>query len=168
MKKILFLFGLVTFLGAGCISASDSNTSSTNSMADINHAVTLSGLTFTLPSDWKVETTAATVAKISVPDPTYQVLIPMEVKEYSPTEAARLRLSRLTALNETSSGAKIYEEVCAPALECDYVVLKDKTYLITFAEPESDQPVPTDLDGVWFPSTTVTNDELMQVILSVR
>ena len=146
-------------------------------------SVTADGLTMDLPAGWVVQniephqeksdkyqgvyednTYKWEVAKIKVPDPQYNVVIPVEVAPYPGI------VDETTTLLATSpAGTKVYGDACAPSLAC-YIVMtaNGMNYHVTFEEPESDQPVPANLDGVWFPDTTVTADEALSVVATAR
>jgi len=132
--------------------------------------LTLNSLAFTLPSDWKIESQDqdSATAKINVPDQKYHVVIPFKITEESQETINRLKLSSEPVLKESETGTKVYFEACAPASYCAYVVVNGKTYLATFETPESNEPVPENLDGVWFPGTSVTDDQFLQVIVSAK
>lgn len=71
-------------------------------------------------------------------------------------------------LKTTTTGAKIYQNACAPAIACYYMTYNGKTYDATFQEPESNQPEPANLDGVWFPDTTVTDKNTLSFLATVK
>lgn len=131
----------------------------------------IGGLSFTLPQDWLLEniTTGQNkrsnweVAKIKVPDPKYHVTLPMRIlisdHEIYQTD---------TFLRETPSGAKIYDNFCAPTIACYYLVYNGKTYDIAFEVVESNEQAPDNLDGIWFPSTTVTKNETLDFLTTVE
>jgi len=131
----------------------------------------IAGLSFTLPEDWNLkeivpkqnEIRGGEVARIEVPDPEYNVILPMQVlvTDYTIDNNDIL-------LRETSSGAKIYENVCAPAIACYYLSYKEKTYDIVFETVESNQPVPENLSGIWFPDTTLTRENVFNFLNTVR
>lgn len=130
----------------------------------------ISGLTFTLPNGWNVKNIETTqnnmdsfeVANIQVPDQKYTVIIPVSVlvSDYAIQNSDQL-------LKQTPSGAKIYANTCAPALACYYIVLDGMTYDITFEMPQSNQPAPQDVSGVWFPNTSVTAIDTLNFVSTV-
>ncbi len=134
-------------------------------------SLNIAGLSFTLPEDWNLKEIVTEqnkiskweVAKIEVPDPEYNVILPMKafVTDYTIDNNDVL-------LRETSSGVKIYENICAPAIACYYLVYKNNTYEIVFETVESNQPVPENLDGVWFPDTTITREDTLNLLSTVR
>ncbi len=128
--------------------------------------VTVGDLSFDLPYDWNVEFSGNT-ARIQVPDPNYNVTIPLSARRLD----GQVEAAPFTAefrMEETPSGAVIYNDACAPALLCRAVVYKGAAYVVTFEVPESDEPVPDNLDGVWFPGTTVTEAQMEAVIRTVH
>lgn len=124
--------------------------------------VTLSDLTFTLPSSWEVESVENGEAKIQVPDSSNTVIIPLSVQK-----AGNVKMIENSFITETPSGAKTYREACVPSLYCSYVVTGGVTYLVTFAEPMSDEVAPENVEGPWFPKTEVTDEQMVAVINSV-
>ena len=133
-----------------------------------NETITVSGLTFEIPLDWSVVSQTGSRVMIRVPDPKYTVTIPFEVRKISAQDRQSLDLRSRTLIAKTVSGASLYQEACAPTLLCQYIEYNEMIYLATFEEPESNEQPPSDLDGVWFPRTTVTQEELAVVIRSVR
>lgn len=121
----------------------------------------IADLSFTLPKGWLLD---KEVAKIKVPDPKYNVILPMRVmvSDYKIDQEAN------KLLEETSSGAKIYRNICAPAIECYYLVYNGKTYSIDFEMVESNQPAPENLDGLWSPDTTVTRNDTLNFLTTVK
>ncbi|MBM3204736.1 hypothetical protein FJZ48_02020 [Candidatus Uhrbacteria bacterium] len=132
----------------------------------------IEGLRFDLPNGWNLDrlekssNKAGTwsVAWIKVPDPKYQVKIPFQVS----TSNDPLDKDKRTLLKETSSGAKIYDEGCAPAIACYELIFKGVRYEVSFGEPKSNQDAPKDLDGPWFPDTTVTEEDTLNFLATVR
>ncbi|MFH2062845.1 MAG: hypothetical protein ABIJ46_01680 [bacterium] len=173
MKKILFTFGLVgslALLGAGCtkVTIQDEVSDGAGSSTVVDEAgvnLELNGLTFSMPADWSIRSVDGDTAMISVPDSEYDVVVPFSVVEQDDQPFA---VADDWLQEETDSGAKIYEEICAPSHGCRYIVLGGVTYLATFGMPESDEPVPDELDGPWFPRTEVSDEEFLDVISSVR
>jgi hypothetical protein len=131
----------------------------------------IAGLSFTLPEEWNSKEIIIEqnkirkweVAKIKFPDPKYDVILPMRVLVTNHTID-----NNDVLLRETSSGAKIYENFCAPATACYYLGYKNKTYEIVFETAESDQPVPENLDEVWFPDTIITEEDTLNLLSTVR
>ena len=148
MKTILLSLFVLVLVGAGCATSANS--------------VEVSGLNFTLPSEWTVVSSENDQALIQIPDPQYNIVVPFEVKEYTGN------VSGLTLIKETASGAKLYDEVCAPTLGCVYIQYKDKMYLAVFLMATSNEPSPENLDGVWFPKANVTREQTADVFASVR
>jgi hypothetical protein len=134
--------------------------------------VTVSGLTFDLPEGWEVQSVVNhqnavgswDEAKIKVPDSKYSVVIPFDVVRHEGT----LDLTTNELLKTLPSGDKIYGLACAPALACYYLDHGGIIYAVSFNEPESNQPVPDDLDGPWFPDTTVTEAEMLGFVATVK
>lgn len=131
----------------------------------------IAGLKFTLPTNWTLQkiqkesnkVSTWEVAKIKVPDPKYNVILPMQVVKSDHKIKSDDKL-----LSQGLSGAKIYQNACAPAIACYYLVYNGNTYGVTFAEVESDQPVPKNLDGVWFPDTIITVEDTLNFMASVK
>ena len=145
------------------ISASMLSGGSTSTSAS---TLQIGGLSFVLPQGWSVESNINGQAMIAVPDPKYHVTIPFDVSAASAEDKAVVSSSQL--LKTTASGAKIYDAVCAPGIACYYMVYNGNTYDLNFDEPQSNEPVPTNLDGVWFPSTTVTSDDTLNFAGTVK
>jgi len=148
MKTILLSLFMLVLVGAGCATPTNS--------------VEVSGLTFTLPSEWTVVSSEDDQVLIQIPDPQYNIVVPFEVKEYTGN------VSGLTLIKETASGAKLYGEACAPTLGCVYIQHKDKMYLAVFLMATSDEVPPENLDGVWFPNANVTREQMTDVFASVK
>lgn len=178
MKNFKFVVAVVAVLAtllmlAGCGQKETVPATADNTVPVVEKAATLdiAGLSFVLPDGWSVQEMtkesnkvgARDVAKISVPDPKYNVVIPMTVAK-SDHEIGKVN----SLQKEAASGAKIYSNACAPTIVCYYVVYNGNTYDVVFEEPESDQPVPENLDGVWFPSTTVTADDTLNFLSTVK
>jgi hypothetical protein len=132
-----------------------------------DRTATVNGLTFDLPSDWSVESQSGNTAKLRVPDPAYQVLIPFTVNKLA-GETDALPLTAESLIKTTASGVSIYSNACAPTLLCRILDVHGDIYEVVFEEPESNEKAPDNLDGPWFPSTTVTEKEMEEVIESVR
>lgn len=154
MKKHFLALLVLVLAGAGCFSSANT--------------VRVSDLTFTLPPEWTVVSQEGSRALIKVPDPRYDVVLPLVVTKYEPAQVKTSMISPETFIATTSSGASLYSEVCAPTMGCEYVQYKGATYLVTFEVPQSNEVAPEDLDGPWFPSTTVTREEIVQVFSSVK
>ncbi len=191
MKKII-LVAVVSILFTGCAWLTKENTqiqpSSTKTTQTQNNLITpketdktlggskmeIAGLSFTLPKGWsllkveKVSNTASDIdmAKIKVPDPKYNVIIPMTVFKNNQIVDVDKNVNIL--LRETSLGGKIYEQDCAPAIACYYLVYKGNTYDISFAEPESNEPMPENSEGPVFPSTTITSNDTLNFMATVK
>lgn len=136
----------------------------------VSHDITLGDLTFTIPENWSVTKTSAETGRVTaslrVPDPKYHVDIPLSVRPIGPKENISLEAKDLLA---TSSGkVSVYADTCAPSLACYYAVKNGKRYAVVFEVPDSDEPTPKDLDGVWFPSTTLTTDEMLAVMKTTK
>src|SRR3989339_250585 len=171
--KIYFLlipFLVVTLVGVGCQTQKTSIDTNQTEITKITNGniLKINDISFTLPTDWKIESQNDNTAKINVPDPKYHVVIPFEVKEMSQKTIDSLKLSKELALKESETGTKVYFEACAPVSYCAYVVVNEKTYLATFETPESDEPSPENLDGIWYPVTSVTDDQFLEVIASAK
>ncbi len=142
----------------------------TQTQMPVSHSVNVAGLNFDLPVTWSVESSEPNEAKLRVPDPKYHVVIAMsaylvEKKNISQT---REMLTSQSLLASADSGAKIYINGCGGALFCAIADYKGSLYEINFALPESDQPVPANLDGPWSPDTTVTRDQLISLLKTLR
>jgi hypothetical protein len=176
MKTITLNISTVVILalfGAGCAST-DSATQSTAKSAQEEIATTvmmpISGMQFTLPRNWKLEKLdqksggmgKQDIAIINVPDPKYHVTIPMIVTEYGSAEPTE----KPDAV--TATGVKIYADACAPAISCYTVFYKGTSYGVHFSEPDSNEVAPENLDGVWFPSTTVTEKDTLNFLSTVK
>lgn len=135
-----------------------------------NPEVSVGGLTFEIPPEWRVVSRTEDTIKINVPDPKYQVVIPLTVRAESAVDANRIRGGGYlnNRLFTTPSGAVVYGNVTAPSLYSAYIDYKGKLYDVVFEEPTSNEPVPANLDGVWFPRTIVTDAEMINVLTSVR
>ncbi|MDD5251619.1 MAG: hypothetical protein PHT12_03215 [Patescibacteria group bacterium] len=137
--------------------------------------VTISGLTFELPAGWvtqevvdqKNAVSTWQEAKIKVPDPKYNVIIPVDVAKQSDA-IVKIVNEENKPIQTLPTGDAIYGEACAPALGCYYVKHGDTLYLVSFNEPESDQPAPANLEGPWFPDTTVTQAEILNFVATVK
>jgi len=148
-------------VGVGCSEPSTEVISDDNSQTV---RVELNGLSFVLPDDWSVRSVDGDTAYFGVPDSEYDVVIPFMVKETESFDGS----SDEPFSKETDSGAKIYNEVCAPSLGCRYIDFGGKVYLASFLSPRSNELAPEDLDGPWFPRTEVTQDQLFNVIDTVK
>jgi len=132
------------------------------------------GLSFALPKGWSLDKTTKSTSDTSssktvyfkVPDSKYNVVMPVNVSisNYKVSEDDKTHAKEAT----TSSGAEIYKSGCAPAIACYYLVYNNKTYDVTFQTVNSDEPAPKDLDGVWFPSTTVTKNDILSFLKTVK
>jgi uncharacterized protein YxeA len=147
-------------------------TVSTKEESESISILNIGGLSFKLPQDWLLEniTTGQNkksnweVAKIKVPDPKYHVILPMRIL----ISDHEIYQADTFLLRETPSGAKIYDNFCAPAIACYYLVYNGKTYDITFEVVESNEQAPDNLDGIWFPDTTVTKNETLDFLNTVE
>lgn len=182
MKKTLFLLPVaLLLLGAGCGASVDTTASVTPSAqapapqpapaADAS-VVTVGGLSFRLPKDWSVRdvsseknaVSAWQIADLNVPDPHWHVTVPLSVAKADEVEID----DSYQLLTTAASGAKIYSDFCAPAIACYVIDYKGSVYAVSFEEPDSDEPPPDDLSGVWFPSTTVTEKQTLDMVASVK
>ncbi|OGL99645.1 hypothetical protein A2318_01560 [Candidatus Uhrbacteria bacterium RIFOXYB2_FULL_45_11] len=131
----------------------------------------IAGLSFALPEDWNLKEIVTEqnkiskweVAKIEVPDPKYDVILPMKAFIID-----RAIDDSDVFLRETSSGGKIYENFCAPAVACYHLVYKNNTYEIVFGTVESNEPVPENIDGVWFPNTIITSEDTLNLLSTLK
>lgn len=139
----------------------DAQVSSTGSVS-ASSTVEISGLTFALPKHWIVQTKVWGTARIKVPDPSYDVIIPVHVDKIDRVNPA-LRLVQTSA-----SGAKLYMDACAPSIACYQMAYRGNSYEVVFAQPQSNEPAPEDGDGPWFPSTTVTEKDALNFFASVK
>lgn len=134
-----------------------------------SNSVEVAGLTFDLPTHWEVVSVEESAARISIPDEQYEVFLPLEVEQLSETQQAKIADGNMGEfLEETPTGAKVYDEVCAPTSGCAYILYRERAYQVTFLVPEGNEPPPADLDGPWFPNADVTRDEISEVFSSVR
>ena len=177
MRKILAIGATLLFMGVGCLasqpptkqSAVQPTQETAEVMEEKENVVQIDDLSFTLPADWKLLSVEGSTAFIQVPDPSYQVSVPLTIKKIAADSSrANEAFKDDFFLEETESGAKIYEEFCAPALKCSYIDYKQNLYLVVFESLQSDELAPENLDGVWSPSTQVATDDLWNVIISVR
>ena len=146
------------------ITPSSTTTTSEVKVAPTASVLTMAGLNFTLPKDWvlqKIE--KESMAKIKVPDAKYNVVVPMQVTKSKHVIAKDDKL-----LKTTAAGAKIYDNACAPGIACYYLVYGGSTYDVAFDEVASNQQPPANLDGVWFPDTTVTTKDTLDFVASVK
>ncbi len=143
----------------------------TKKESDSISILNIAGLSFKLPPGWLLDTIITEqnkmsnrkIAKIKVPDPGYHVILPMRIlisdhKIYQTD----------TFLKETPSGAKIYDNFCAPTIACYYLVYNGKTYDIAFEVVESNEQAPDNLDGIWFPGTTITENDTLNFLATVE
>ncbi len=145
-------------------------TSSTQEVSSTQASVStmqIEGLTFTLPNGWSVASNANGQADLNVPDPQYHVTIPMEVI-LNPGYATLSDAQQEALLKTTASGAKIYENTCAPSIACYFLEYNGNLYDVAFGEPNSNEPVPANLEGAWYPSTTVTADDTLNFTATVQ
>jgi len=176
MKNLVIKISTVVVLvlfGAGCANT-DSATQSTAKSAQEEIATTvtmpISGMQFTLPKNWKLEKLdqksggmgKQDIAIINVPDPKYHVTIPMIITEYGSAEPTE------QPIKVTPTGVKIYVDACAPAISCYTVFYKGTSYGVHFSEPDSNEVPPQNLDGVWFPSTTVTEKDTLNFLSTMK
>jgi|GEM_PF-2057458 len=150
-------------------------------------------LSFALPTGWSVDKTESSststgtvvTTDMKVPDPKYTVTIPVEIVK-NPNYATMDDVQKGALLKTTDSGAKIYENECAPGIACYYVVyatrvcpptndstptcqaIVENIYDVSFGEPNSNEPAPANLDGPWFPSTTVTAADTLNFVATVK
>jgi hypothetical protein len=147
-------------------SATKNEAPSVDSVSTLN----IMNLSFKLPEDWNLNKInkeqnkflTGEVAKIEIPSSKYHIILPMAVYTTDYTI-----INNDILIKETSSGAKIYENICAPG-KCYFLVHKNKTYDIRFFPVESDQPVPENLTGVWFPDSTLTDDDLLNFVSTIN
>jgi len=147
----------VLILGAGCVDG-DVDVSENS----VLNEVTVSGMTFDLPEEWNVQSVEGDTAYINLPDPDYDVVMPFSVKssDHMPSEEGLIGVS--------DAGFEIYSEFCAPAYGCWYIKNGEDVYIAAFEIVESDQPVPEDLDGIWFPRGGTDDETAKGVVFSAR
>ena len=167
MKKIVSLVFALAFLLTGCSSVANPTPTVSPSTVQIDDLI------FTLPKGWTVKnsmpesvenkSTWQTV-NIKVPDPKYDVSIPVKVVK----NQLGAKADGYPLLTTTPSGAKVYQDACAPVIACYIVDYSGNFYNVSFGEPDSNEPVPENLDGVWFPSTTVTEADALNAVSNLE
>ena len=154
--------------------SSQATTANNTTTSDSPTTVKVLGLSLTLPTGWsldktttgKSDTANSKTVYFKVPDPKYNVVIPMNVS----TSDRKLSALDKEELKEatTASGAEIYMNPCAPAIECYYLAYNSKMYKVVFQMANSNESAPENLDGVWFPSTTVEKKDTLNFLKTVK
>ncbi len=134
--------------------------------------VNIGGLTFALPEGWAskgIDANGETL--IQVLDPSYKVMIPVDVHLLTPVQAQKCLSGDYCDVLVNTPATTIYTSgqlLPIPSLGTFIVKKGDGLYQVTFNEPVSNEPLPKDLDGVWFPSTSVTSGEFLSFVLTAR
>ncbi|MEK7473945.1 MAG: hypothetical protein AAB668_04490 [Patescibacteria group bacterium] len=143
-----------------------------NPSAPTAKTLVIGGLTFDLPEGWSSQGVNANgETLIRVPDPTYNVSIPVSVRLFDAKESKECLTNNQCDVLANTRSTVVYASgyfLPVPSLGAWIVKKNESLYQVTFAEPVSNQPAPKDLDGVWFPSTVVTDGELISFVLTAR
>ncbi len=138
----------------------------------VSKKVTIGGLSFALPEGWNSQgINAYGETLLQVPDPSYKVTIPVSVHLLTSEESTKCQSRDYCDVLVNTQSGTVYASsyfLPVPSLGSWIVQKNQEWYQITFAEPVSNEPPPKDLDGVWFPSTSVTSGEFLSFVLTAR
>lgn len=177
MKKYLFGFAILLLL-SGCGEVADDDSTSLDEGAEnvggdagenvVDEAVTsegtvtLSGFTFTLPSDWKLISQEGASAEISIPDyEDYKLTLKMDLDEGSLP-------SPEDTVKTTSDGIQLYQIACGGAFSCsNHLAYNGVAYTVAFYL-EGTEPSPENPDGIWVPHSSVDQEAIDAFVATVK
>lgn len=123
--------------------------------------VTKQGLQLTLPASWEVLSVAETELKIVTANAPYRVV---ETVRISDTD----KIPDPSRVLYESDDLKLFDEACAPAIRCMFVLVGDDSYLFAWETVESNEPVPANLEGVWFPSANFNANDVLEIMKTLK
>lgn len=126
-----------------------------------NTVVTKQGLQLTLPTTWQVLSVGETELKIKTADTPYRVVETVSI-------SGTYKNSTPGPILYESGDLKLYDEACAPAIRCIGALVGGVSYLFAWEVVESNEPVPANLDGVWFPSANFNANDVLEIMKTLK
>lgn len=123
-------------------------------------------LQFDLPSNWKVESVIENKAKILTDYPEYQVYLTLDVGKN--TKMSISDYLTYSADSITTDYGQVYKVTCiGGSLTCTGALIYGNKYTF-YWDIESNQPAPTNLDGIWRPDHSITREILLDITKTVK
>lgn len=140
MKKILFVFGLLVLIGAGCSTGP-------------NMAETSFGPSVTVPESWELLEDGGTQVQFAASD---DVIVVMDINEATdrPIEGAETPI-------EGATGAKVYIRSCGSELPCYLVDLDGEYYKVWWSLEDANGGILAAAD------TNVTTQDIIAVMVTM-
>ncbi len=118
------------------------------------------GFTMEIPENWQVQANRSDELVLVTETSPYVITETIEIGELEEITDS------YTEVDETDY-VTIYQIGCAPAMGCYAVEIDDEIFSMDWNIVESTEPVPDDLDGVWFPDANFDSDDIETILSSI-
>jgi hypothetical protein len=153
MKKILISVLASVLLITGC--------SSTKTVSNLE----LESFTFEMPTDWTLISQTENSAEIAIPSvEQFELVLEMQLnKLYSNS----LPVEGTDEVITTADNIQLYNLGCGGALYCGNIAYNQTAYAYQFTVT-STEPAPENIDSIWIPQVSITQDDLKNFISTVK
>ncbi|MEI7452495.1 MAG: hypothetical protein WCK37_04845 [Candidatus Falkowbacteria bacterium] len=189
MKKIIFPVALIMILTlTGCGVKSVANNSSVQTTSQIvtptkvvnnsnmkSCSQTISGLKFSYPKNWGDCKVVDNKISFRTDFKKYNVDLIAEIREISKANVASvysnftdntsfIKKEKIDGIDNST----IYNIACGGGIACTVLNIDDKTFYEINWDVASSQSVPKNADGVWVPDYSFTQDDVWNILKSVK
>lgn len=129
----------------------------------VEKQITLAGINLTIPGKWQVESNDNNSARILTDYPAYKVELLVRLENASLTESGY----KSSFDNTITKYGEVFKTSLGGAFDSTGIKINGKLYLFIW-EIVSNEPTPSNLDGIWTPKHNVTDSDIWNITLSAK